>query len=319
MPTLPAKRAIILVVCVCVLIGFLAVVVVGSQPAACVSCHKAQGAYRLNSSHSKVSCYECHLTSSYWSYPAAKIAEIGRMYPAQLLHGGKLTGPVTVTSRQACLHCHAGVLDAVAEGNGLRILHAKCAVGASCDQCHSQVPHGKASRLPRTPVMDDCVACHKREGASVKCTACHSETKRETERSVSAPWQVTHGRNWQSTHGMGDLDSCSTCHAPTYCVRCHGVALPHDAAFGAQHGQIAKTNPAACEGCHQTDTFCNACHGIQMPHPAGFLKVHATVAHGTDDQSCHRCHSKADCGRCHSYHVHPGGSVKPGTPAGGGQ
>lgn len=287
-----------------VLVLFLIAGAVGSSQRACVTCHtdyaKAQG----QTAHSSVRCAACHAPGLAGRIGIAGVV-VGRMLPAQLL-GIPVAGPVTQTSRQACLACHSQVTQTVSSGtNGLRIKHATCARTGSCDSCHSTTGHGTLTRWKREPIMQDCTACHVAQNASVACTACHVG-KTTNERLAVGPWQVTHGPNWQVTHGMGKLDSCVSCHPKDYCVQCHKVVVPHDATFGSQHGQAAILDRQACLTCHKTETFCNACHGIEMPHPAGFLKTHSSVAKSVDNPTCQRCHTTDTCDRCHVAHVHPG-------------
>lgn len=153
--------------------------------------------------------------------------------------------------------------------------------------------------------MEECVECHRQQDAPTACDSCHSE-KDEYERVRTGPWQVTHGADWKATHGMGNLRYCATCHPDDYCTGCHGVSLPHDAAFGNTHGDEAKRNPRSCAQCHDVEKVCTSCHGMRMPHEAGFLAKHTKVAAKVDDPRCSRCHRVEDCIFCHERHTHPG-------------
>jgi hypothetical protein len=153
--------------------------------------------------------------------------------------------------------------------------------------------------------MEECVACHKQSGALASCDACHSE-KGERERLAKGPWQVTHGRTWERTHGMGTLEWCATCHPAGYCTRCHGVDLPHPAGFGRTHGALAKQPQSKCLSCHEKTTLCDSCHGVEMPHPKGFLARHSKIAASEGDPKCLSCHFQRDCAACHTMHIHPG-------------
>jgi hypothetical protein len=155
--------------------------------------------------------------------------------------------------------------------------------------------------------MERCVACHTERNASLECETCHDD-KVDREQVTSTIWRVTHGSTWQVTHGMGDTDSCATCHHPTYCSRCHGVALPHPADFGTTHGAPAQAARAKCSQCHDRKAFCDDCHGISMPHPASFLPKHSKLAAERHDGACMKCHYESDCDNCHTRHIHPGGT-----------
>jgi len=158
--------------------------------------------------------------------------------------------------------------------------------------------------------MDDCLGCHKAKNAPMECNTCHDEEGEEgQEITANGPWQVTHGPAWEKTHGLGDQDTCHTCHPADFCSKCHGVPVPHPIDFGATHGQYANENTSECLVCHKSQRrFCDACHGMAMPHPDKFLEAHVRVAGGRTDPRCIRCHVASDCDACHALHVHPGGS-----------
>jgi hypothetical protein len=277
----------------------------GSTDAACGRCHASQASTTAHSAHQGVACYSCHLDKSGWLTVAAKADELLRMYPRQLL-SGKLTSLPRQTSRDSCLACHENVLQGVTAAGNLRIKHALCAQGPTCDGCHSAVAHDKAVRWQGQPVMEKCVACHQERGRSVKCETCHKESPGSRQR-TAGPWQVTHGPQWEQTHGMGQLSSCATCHPKDFCVKCHGLPVPHAPDFGRSHGSYALRDRASCTTCHKSEAFCTACHGAtDMPHPAGFLKGHSKIAKGTSDPACIRCHVPTDCSQCHKNHIHPG-------------
>ncbi|MRS11760.1 MAG: hypothetical protein EG823_01650 [Actinobacteria bacterium] len=216
-----------------------------------------------------------------------------------------MSGPAGVTPDEGCEACHLPSLGGLTERAGIRVLHRECAKDRGCVTCHGSSIHGEVSRVPRAYAMEDCTACHRDLAAPVHCATCHSErTKRE--RLTTSAWQVTHGAEWNSTHGLGSLRSCAECHPSDYCVRCHGTALPHPPGFGQTHGDEAKKDLGACTACHDKAQLCDACHGIEMPHPDGFLKAHSSIVSSVDQPECVRCHDSAECIGCHVRHVHPG-------------
>ncbi len=152
--------------------------------------------------------------------------------------------------------------------------------------------------------MDACVACHRQANASVACDLCHVKGAQGKPASDTS-WGVTHGPEWRTTHGMGDLRSCDACHDNGVCVRCHGTALPHPRGFYLQHGAEALETGAKCVSCHGR-SFCDSCHGSPMPHPVGFLPAHSKLASGYADPACLNCHHREGCDKCHSAHTHPG-------------
>lgn len=286
---------------------------IGLTSAACLSCHAEDGALPTGGAHESVACLSCHLDNGAWSIPGFKVSQWSGMYPAQLF--GSEAGPVRSVSRSACVSCHDTIGDGVVERSGLRIDHRSCAASpANCGECHGGIAHGETVRWGRQPVMEECVVCHERAGAPRECDDCHAG-RLQIERLNQGPWRVTHGPEWQTTHAMGTYENCLVCHDSGYCGKCHGVAVPHSAAFGGMHGTLAQDSDARCDTCHTVTTFCDACHGVEMPHPAGYLQTHASDAETDEDPRCVTCHQQDSCVQCHVRHVHPGGAAS-GTDQG---
>lgn len=255
------------------------------------------------SSHAGSNCYACHAGASTGGWVGMKVREFTRMYPAALA-GATVGGPSSTVERSRCLRCHADDMDLVTDV-GVRIRHSTCAPTGSCDTCHSAVAHGAVTRWISEPSMEDCIACHRQSDAPTECDSCHADRAKK-DRLASSPWAVTHGPDWQSTHGMGDLRSCDVCHKPSKCASCHKIGLPHPPDFAGTHPQSAIAYRAACLQCHDVKRFCDQCHGVPMPHPSAFLKEHPKVVAGVDDLRCAKCHRVEDCVTCHVAHTHPG-------------
>lgn len=317
--TIPVRTGVAIAVVIAV-ITLAAVTVAGSSPSACASCHATRADALAQSLHAGVSCYSCHLAAGGWSLAGFKARELFVMYPRALVDKTE-TGPVVHTSSAACLGCHSDVRDpatGVVERNGLRISHSSCAAELpTCDVCHATVAHGESARGAVGLSMDLCTACHVQQGATLECDSCHT-ARRTQDVELATPFSVTHGPNWHTTHGLGELDLCQTCHAPDSCVKCHGLVVPHEADFGSTHGMEYLANTDSCVTCHHVETFCKDCHAMEMPHPGTFLKEHSKIAEGVDDPMCESCHVMTDCINCHNRHVHPGGALgvpvpQPGT------
>lgn len=295
------------------LAAVLAMLAVTSRPSVCASCHAMRpyaDALRATA-HRDLPCYGCHLAAGAWSWPEFKAHELFVMYPGAL-RGGKPAGAGTRAAGHRCLGCHEAVLARTVSGPALRISHKDCAPDR-CDGCHAASAHGGATRWTRQPVMEDCLRCHATRG-SVKCDTCHTLRSRAS-RLRSSAWRVTHGPQWRTQHGMGDIVLCAICHADSECARCHGIPVPHPASFGPSHGEYSVSPSAKCLQCHSKAAFCDDCHGVAMPHPAGFTRTHATVAASQTDKRCALCHILADCAACHATHKHPvvGGSPITGS------
>ncbi len=280
-------------------------VVVSSYPAVCASCHVPQAHALAASPHAGVACYDCHLAAGGWSIVEAKAGEFFSMYPAYLLRR-PISGSGVRISRAACVACHEKILIGVTPTKMLRIRHSSCSPPPTkCDGCHSDVAHGNAVRWQRLAGMDDCIACHVSKKATTGCDSCHAQ-KVLAGGSGNNSLRVTHGPNWKTAHGLGDLRTCAACHGDSACVRCHGTAIPHPDSFMAVHGTIARKSLPKCAVCHKDQSACDRCHGIPMPHPADFRPKHSKVAKSSRDRVCLKCHTKFDCDNCHTGHMHPG-------------
>lgn len=278
----------------------------------CESCHNSGdlGAATAASPHAKVDCRSCHVAPDPLGRVAFALRQPFHMY---IRVSGAATRDRAAVPDDRCVTCHQGLSGGTVSRNGLRIAHASCAVGAACSDCHSSVAHGKATSWVRTYTMDGCLACHVPE-KNVACDLCH-EGRGASGRISSGSFAITHGPQWQSTHGMGDSTTCMVCHPSDDCVQCHGSGLPHDADFFGKHGDLSAQPEAKCDLCHE-QSFCESCHGIVMPHPQDFTKTHANASK-EDRALCERCHAESDCTTCHEMHVHPGGAIGSSTTGGG--
>lgn len=303
------KRYVVVGLIALVFVLVLAMPFLAASGPACGGCHAMRSyatAAEKSVSHSSITCVSCHASPGpLGSYRFG--VEVSTVMLAGTLSGSAPARAVSAHSDAGCLKCHEAVLEARVGAKGLRVRHESCAQGRLCQDCHGGTGHLNATRWKRSYVMEECVECHVRERATTKCDRCHDD-RTERERLKNGPWQVTHGREWRNTHGMGSVRYCSTCHPSDYCVRCHATPLPHSDDWGREHAAASRSAAGAkCGTCHKTRDLCDSCHGIQMPHPKGFLKVHRKVAASNSDPSCtRRCHATDDCVKCHTYHVHPG-------------
>jgi hypothetical protein len=299
-------RAVLWAVAGSIVVGGISVGATAALLPSCASCHLSGDAKTgsLSASHSKVDCESCHVGGDLGSRVSFAAYEVLGMALHAVPPSGR-AGAAVADSR--CLTCHAGVARGVSDSGGLRVKHSVCAEGSECSDCHAQVAHGPGVKWPRGSRMSMCLECHGARRASTSCATCH------TSRPLAAgnppgSWSVTHGPNWKTTHGMGDLATCVGCHAPDSCVRCHHLSLPHDRGFMRTHGTTARAQLADCTVCHQ-ETFCRGCHRLEMPHPRGFVPAHGRTVRSQGDSRCLRCHAQSDCETCHVKHMHPGGAA----------
>lgn len=257
-------------------------------------------------SHKDLACLDCHVDDNFGSRLSlgARVS-FSMMVPA--IDGSNFDGNNQFSAR--CLSCHDQILKRVIDARGIRIKHSVCTVSSQCVDCHATVGHRAETDPEVTFSMDGCMSCHSGLAQEFKnCNSCHTERSGSERRLTSTSWAITHGPDWKRMHGMGDLNSCVSCHTSEMCGRCHGVSVPHPARFFNIHAAAALDPNQNCSSCHQNN-FCMNCHGTVMPHPTGFIKTHSAEAKSVADPACLKCHAVQDCEGCHAAHVHPGGSI----------
>ncbi|RJQ54655.1 MAG: hypothetical protein C4521_03930 [Actinobacteria bacterium] len=280
------------------------------QPAFCGVCHGDQSRALAKSNHAEAGCDSCHTDPNPAGVIDSRLSIVG-MVPAKLLFGKEPM--VAEVANERCVECHRDILTKTITSRGLRMQHrAVQDENWSCTKCHPKTGHNWTNAPTPGYSMDMCLECHTPNTQDLQlCNTCHVEKGRAGPRervASTTPWRVTHGPNWRQAHGMGNLKTCQSCHAATFCTTCHNMELPHPPSFRAQHGSEVKARPTGAQDCYQCHKgrTCENCHGIDMPHPAGFIKKHSRVVKRYGEAVCVRCHSKASCESCHTGHIHPG-------------
>ncbi len=219
-------------------------------------------------------------------------------------------------SNDSCLSCHEGFLES-REGEDPQVfshtLHLQQRI--LCSTCHAGVGHGGAP-LPERQVCDAChgvdmphpagygtahgadvtaagsdQACHTCHNVYLHCQRCHGV-------------QMPHPAEWQAKHGdiaYPSLQTCATCHQPSFCLSCHPVVMPHPKEWTSTHGlPVLEQGSVMCTSCHQP-SLCIACHGMSMPHPSDWGTSHQIAAQEKRGE-CMLCHAEDDCTACHEIH-----------------
>ena len=281
-------------------------------PEFCAACHGGVAQRLSAGAHEASRCDDCHMEGGVYGLAENRLAIVS-MIPAALLPYASVSLPA---KNDSCLQCHDAVLREDVTLNGIRMSHREVDEDNwTCTRCHAFRIHAKEPDLSlRRYSMGDCLRCHNANPGNIgTCDVCHiggeqKDANRSATASLVTPWRVTHGPNWEKTHGMGDLATCSACHPDDYCVRCHGMALPHPAGFAKIHGSVVLASDdggRGCVTCHR-ETTCDDCHGVTMPHPDQFVRRHPSDVEATGEAVCERCHERSSCDRCHVSHVHPG-------------
>lgn len=233
---------------------------------------------------------------------------------------------------RSCLGCHAepGALAELADAREHLVFEHDRHVAptrGNCMRCHIGIAEGDRDLRP---AMASCFKCHDQQAASnaSMCSACH----KNLEDTATLPQShLAHDGDWIREHGVRAASSgevCQSCHREQFCASCHGktvAVLPstssfanpftpsvHRAGFSSRHSLEAKSEPGACQTCHQPDR-CIACHtdravagpNRRSPHPTGWVGI-ADNLHGRearrDPASCAGCHDGAGQSLCVSCH-----------------
>lgn len=279
------------------------------SPRFCAVCHRSAVDDLAQSAHADTTCDSCHAGSDVLSLAENRLWVAG-MVIASPVRAVFPSGAQAQVDQNQCIGCHEAQLAATAESNGIIMNHrAPVNEDWSCQRCHRQIAHGPEGQTAAVYTMGTCLGCHSTSTQNItSCGTCHPENARPSaNRLTQTSFAVTHGSNWQSTHGMGDLETCDVCHAKDYCIGCHGMSLPHKPNYLKAHGEeMAQVGREACLTCHQAAS-CDACHGgVEMPHPNDFTSGHSQLVESEGQDSCETCHAESSCTECHERHRHPG-------------
>lgn len=292
------------------LIGFAAIIIfintavaASTSPQFCAVCHRSQAAALERSSHKRINCNTCHRRNDFFDVFAWRTKVVGMVFhQITFLYQRPVVANV---SRDGCLQCHGYVLMEVTRRNALKVSHKEINDASyRCTECHNTVAHPAATTNPKFPTMDKCSICHDNKQVSASCEVCHMKDVSKRRR-VETSWRITHGPQWKRLHGMGDLNTCITCHDSNDCRRCHNTTLPHPDYWLELHPRDAKADMNGCYQCHHK-SYCLSCHGTSMPHGDDFLKRHSSVVKKNGKKTCEKCHLESGCTSCHARHIHPG-------------
>lgn len=288
------------------------IVLISAHPRSCTSCHSEEADSAAEGAHAAVRCEKCHSEDSPVGILMGRVAVID-MTVATVVPGSNPVVSNVPSGR--CLACHADGMAQTVVSERIRMNHrAPVEAGWECVTCHPATGHALDTAIGGY-TMDMCLGCHAVSAANLTtCETCHTQTDATTsaERGETrSPWRVTHGPQWESTHGMGDLSTCGACHPAGYCERCHGGNVPHASGYLTLHGVDVMSREEGAELCYtcHADTGCFDCHGLEMPHPDGFLQDHSARIEEEGDaytDTCMRCHKQESCTGCHTEHAHPG-------------
>lgn len=256
----------------------------------------------------------------------------------------------TRPEQQRCGYCHTAPAAPQRYARADRELHFSHALHGprfegNCMTCHGVGADTDTVHAfePRIPNMDGCASrCHGADMRALNCSRCHASLRRYAIEEVG---MVRHGPGFARHHGaearaMGA--TCSQCHEPTFCARCH-VAQPglpladlepmavtrdfvHRGDFFARHPQEARFSTNTCTRCHGVN-FCDGCHrasgigggvGPGSTHPPGWLSPSSPNNHAREARrnllSCASCHESDATQVCTPCHRVGGAAPNPHPP-----
>jgi len=208
------------------------------------------------STHSRISCAECHVNPGVRGYLTFAVQSIPAFY-SQVLRGPDDTNLLTAPERAACQKCHTSYRSVAPSGDLLIPHRAHVEVlGMECVACHKDLVHSLNRRGFNRPEMEGCVeACHDGDTASDACSDCH--TRKQTPESHSQ-------KDWLRVHGTAaETQDCGVCHdwTPGSCAECHEKRpASHVGNWKSGHAASARTRGDGCVVCHGGKEFCDQCH-----------------------------------------------------------
>ncbi len=151
-----------------------------------------------------------------------------------------------------------------------------------CETCHTAIALtfgaiAPRSHLPATELPADHTLAFRRDHAldaadATRCSRCHTQMSGSADNACDECHSVLRPRDhnlvWREvdhgTEAIADRDRCAACHVVDYCSACHRQRPRSHGpgrSFGdADHGDLARQNPAACLTCHIVENDCTTCH-----------------------------------------------------------
>ena len=352
---------------------------------ACAQCHVIEqevATYKQSAHYAAgVACQDCHTKPGVFNYFVRNLQGVTHL--VNNISGTYQKPLTTYVGANNCVQCHPKeeIERDIVVGQ-IRVNHTGLREeGYQCLTCHANISHPgtqlEVARMPQDTVMSVCAQCHDGKQLPEDCDVCHVGSLPSGYEKVPMTVQITpsqcagchggkafcsecheglqmpHPKSWEKGHGEVVLDRgksicvschlkedksfcidchgvamphpgdwaarhdnaaakdkkvCVKCHGRNSCVECHGLAMPHPAGFGQSHASAFRASPGVCSKCHGS-SFCIDCHGIALPHPAGFGQSHASTYYSSPGV-CSTCHSSSYCSGCHGVSLPHSGSFK---------
>jgi len=294
-----------------VLVGTVALPVTSNSAFCGRACHSMNPQFQSwrRSAHAKVPCYSCHVDDSFPDLLKEKFI-VGT---GELIHEvtGNYKKPVNSSSAysqksvpvERCLRCHSPRTRFFSVRLGLSMNHpAHLNAGLRCTTCHNRVAHPKSETY--SPLREKNKGFKYKDFMTMRqgCWRCHKTGGRFVDAGG-----VGHKGPFLAKKGQKAPTDCRVCHSTLWkeLPKFHHPARGVKWGRGLAHGEVARDNFKACQGCHEPTVWCSTrCHfGITMPHVKGWVNAHPAFAK-KDIKRCFACHKVIEsldfCGkRCH--------------------
>jgi hypothetical protein len=184
--------------------------------------------------------------------------------------------------------------------------------GFTCSSCHADVEKSTqwSADQQMLPAMSQCLDCHREEGQTQECAACHYGKHPQPGDLNFTEWTRQHG-----LEAAFDPDYFDQYFELGYCEDCHqGLNLKgevHQPGWLFVHSDEAMAG-GECFVCHEDRMECSECHRalLPIPHPLGvpsFANRDEGGQHKAEAkafyEACISCHDMGQasptCERCH--------------------
>jgi hypothetical protein len=208
-----------------------------SNPERCKVCHEVSKNYESwkISSHSSISCDQCHREQGATGYITYKFRGIFRVF----LHFSGMS-PSEIKAKvvkERCLRCHTKIrksfrVGSVANLSDTHSIHLN--KGFHCTDCHEEAVHPERVMDPGMPTMVNCITCHESEGVSSTCQTCHLDVE-------------NHQRKIADSGGLPleKQKDCGACHT---LVNSYDNKIDHERAIANVGGWQGSSE--VCAACH---------------------------------------------------------------------
>ncbi len=202
----------------------------------------------------------------------------------------------------ACFRCHSQAPDAVAPG--------------TCSACHP----AKFDLVPSSHDASSWYTLYGESGGHAKAAKEESAAIAENVKFYEErpPSEAAHGEveGEEPTGALKparQVNSCYTCHKPSFCDGCHGLKMPHPAEFKKNHAAAGYADPGVCAKCHARSAaeakgtgFCDACHHPSKTPAGSWILQHPEAVKKDGATPCFDCHTEVDCSTCHVRGIETG-------------